>query len=143
LMGAIANLRPELYNGIVAEVPFVDVLTTMLDDTIPLTTFEYEEWGNPHIKEQYDWMAQYSPYDNVKRQAYPNMLIRTGLHDSQVQYWEPAKWMAKLRDMNTSKNLLLMAVNMEAGHGGVTGRYKKIKEQAESLSFFLALEQKK
>lgn len=143
LIGAVANLRPDLYNGMIAEVPFVDVLTTMLDDTIPLTTFEYEEWGNPHIKDQYDWMAQYSPYDNVKKQSYPNLLIRTGLHDSQVQYWEPAKWIARLRDMKTSKNLLLMAVNMEAGHGGVTGRYKNLKEQAESLSFALAIEQKK
>lgn len=142
LMGAVANLRPDLYRGMIAEVPFVDVLTTMLDDTIPLTTFEYEEWGNPHIKEQYDWMAQYSPYDNVKRQAYPNLLVRTGLHDSQVQYWEPAKWVAKLRDMNTSNNLILMSVNMEAGHGGVTGRYKHLKEEAESLSFALALEKK-
>ncbi len=142
LMGAIANLRPDLYNGIIAEVPFVDVLTTMLDDTIPLTTFEYEEWGNPNIKEQYDWMAQYSPYDNVKKQDYPNMLIRTGLHDSQVQYWEPAKWVARLRDMNTSNNLLLLSTDMEAGHGGVTGRYKSLKEQAESLSFALALEKK-
>lgn len=143
LMGVVANLRPDLYNGLIAEVPFVDVLTTMLDDTIPLTTFEYEEWGNPHIKEQYEWMAQYSPYDNVKKQAYPHMLIRTGLHDSQVQYWEPAKWVAKLRDLNTSDNLILMSVNMEAGHGGVTGRYKHLKEQAESLSFALVLEQKK
>ncbi len=143
LMGVIANLRPDLYNGIIAEVPFVDVLTTMLDDTIPLTTFEYEEWGNPNIKEQYDWMAQYSPYDNMKKQDYPNMLIRTGLHDSQVQYWEPAKWVAKLRDVNTSSNLILMSTNMEAGHGGVTGRYKHLKEQAESLSFSLALESKK
>jgi oligopeptidase B len=140
LMGAVANMRPDLYRGIIAEVPFVDVLNTMLDDSIPLTTSEYEEWGNPHIKEQYDWMAQYSPYDNVKKQAYPNMLIRTGLHDSQVQYWEPAKWLAKLHDMNTSNNLLLLSTNMEAGHGGVTGRYKQLKEEAESLSFALVLE---
>lgn len=140
LMGAVANMRPDLYKGIIAEVPFVDVLTTMLDDTIPLTTFEYEEWGNPHIKEQYQWIAAYSPYDNVKKQDYPNMLVRTGLHDSQVQYWEPAKWVARLRDDNTSKNLILLATNMEAGHGGVTGRYKELKEQAETLSFALALE---
>jgi oligopeptidase B len=143
LMGAVANMRPDLYNGMIAEVPFVDILTTMLDDSIPLTTGEYEEWGNPRIKEQYDWMAKYSPYDNVKRQAYPNMLIRTGFHDSQVQYWEPAKWTARLRDLNTSDSLILLSVDMEAGHGGVTGRYKQLKEQAESLSFPLALEGEK
>jgi oligopeptidase B len=138
LMGVIANLRPDLYHGIIAEVPFVDVLTTMLDDSIPLTTFEYEEWGNPHIKDQYDWMRAYSPYDNVKKQSYPHMLVRTGLHDSQVQYWEPAKWVARLRDSNTSSSSIFLATHMDAGHGGVTGRYKELKEEAETLSFALS-----
>lgn len=140
LMGAVANMRPDLYNGIVAEVPFVDVITTMFDDSIPLTTFEYEEWGNPNIKQQYRWMRAYSPYDNVKSQAYPNMLVRTGLHDSQVQYWEPAKWVAKLRDHNTGKNPIFLHVNMDAGHGGASGRYKRLKEEAEIMTFILWLE---
>lgn len=143
LMGAITNMRPDLYNGIVAEVAFVDVLTTMLDDTIPLTTFEYEEWGNPNIKQQYNWMKAYSPYDQVKAQSYPNMLIRTGLHDSQVQYWEPAKWAAKLRDHNSGKSEIFLHVNMDAGHGGASGRYKRLKEEAQSMAFVLWLESKK
>lgn len=143
LMGAITNIRPDLYKGIIAEVAFVDVLTTMLDDTIPLTTFEYEEWGNPNIKAQYNWMKAYSPYDNVKPQAYPNMLIRTGLHDSQVQYWEPTKWAAKLRDNNTGKNLIFLHVNMDAGHGGASGRYKRLKEESQSMAFVLWLESQK
>lgn len=143
LMGAIANLRPDLYNGIVAEVPFVDVLTTMLDDTIPLTTFEYQEWGNPNIKSQYNWMKAYSPYDNVEKKAYPNMLIRSGFHDSQVQYWEPTKWTAKLRVNNTSNSLILLRTNMEAGHGGLSGRYQRLQEAAEMVGFLLWLENKK
>ena len=106
-MGAVVNMAPELYNGIIAAVPFVDVLTTMLDDSIPLTTGEYDEWGNPNEKNYYDYMKSYSPYDNVKEQDYPNMLITTGLHDSQVQYFEPAKWVSKLRDMKTDDNILL------------------------------------
>ncbi|MFN8792115.1 MAG: S9 family peptidase [Bdellovibrionales bacterium] len=142
LMGAVANLRPDLYHGMIADVPFVDVLTTMLDDTIPLTTFEYEEWGNPNIKAQYNWMRAYSPYDQVKAQAYPNMLIRTGLHDSQVQYWEPAKWAAKLRDFNTGPHRIFLNVNMDAGHGGASGRYKRLKEEAQAIAFVLDLENK-
>lgn len=140
LMGAIMNMRPELYHGIIAAVPFVDVLTTMLDDTIPLTTNEYEEWGNPNDKKFYKYMKSYSPYDNVKRQAYPNLLITTGLHDSQVQYWEPAKWLAKLRTHSTSSNLLLMKTDLEAGHSGTTGRFKSLAEDALDYAFFLMLE---
>lgn len=143
LMGAIANIRPELYSGLVAEVPFVDVLTTMLDDTIPLTTFEYQEWGNPNIKSQYNWMKEYSPYDNVEKKAYPNMLVRSGFHDSQVQYWEPTKWVAKLREHNTADTLILLRTNMEAGHGGLSGRYQRLQEAAEMISFLLWLENKK
>jgi dienelactone hydrolase len=124
LMGAVANMAPELYNGIVAGVPFVDVVTTMLDDSIPLTTFEYDEWGNPNDKVYYDYMKSYSPYDNVKNQMYPNMYVSTGLHDSQVQYWEPAKWVAKLRDQDKNKNLIFLDTNMEAGHGGASGRFE-------------------
>ena len=122
LMGAVANMAPDLFHGIIADVPFVDVITTMLDDTIPLTTSEYDEWGNPNVKEYYDYMLSYSPYDQVKEQAYPNMLVYTGLHDSQVQYWEPAKWVARLRDMKTDDNMLVMKTNMDAGHGGASGR---------------------
>ena len=140
LMGVIANTNPELYNGIVSVVPFVDVLTTMLDDTIPLTTGEYDEWGNPNEKEFYDYIKSYSPYDNVKAQEYPNMLVTTGLHDSQVQYWEPAKWVAKLRELKTDDNILLLHTNMEAGHGGASGRFESIKETAEEYAFILDLE---
>ena len=140
LMGVIANMAPELYRGIIAQVPFVDVMTTMLDDTIPLTTGEYDEWGNPNEKKSYDYMLSYSPYDNVKAQEYPNMYISTGLHDSQVQYWEPAKWVAKLRAIKTGKNLLFMDTNMEAGHGGASGRFEAIRELAKEFSFFLDLE---
>ena len=140
LMGAIVNMAPGLYNGIVAAVPFVDVVTTMLDDSIPLTTGEYDEWGNPNEKEYYDYMKSYSPYDNVVAQDYPNMLVTTGLHDSQVQYWEPAKWVAKLRALKTNKNLLLMHTNMEAGHGGASGRFEALKEVAEEYAFLLDLE---
>ena len=140
LMGAIVNMTPELYNGVVAAVPFVDVVTTMLDDTIPLTTGEYDEWGNPNEKEYYEYMKSYSPYDNVVAQNYPNMLVTTGLHDSQVQYWEPAKWVAKLRELKTDKNLLLLHTNMEAGHGGASGRFEALKEVAEEYAFLLDLE---
>ncbi len=140
LMGGIANMAPELYNGIIAAVPFVDVLSTMLDDTIPLTTGEYDEWGNPNKKEYYDYMKKYSPYDNVKAQDYPNMLVTTGFHDSQVQYWEPAKWIAKLREMKTDNNKLLFHINMDAGHGGASGRFEALKEVAEDYAFLLDLE---
>lgn len=140
LMGVIANESPELYNGIIAQVPFVDVVTTMLDDTIPLTTGEYDEWGNPNNKKYYDYMLSYSPYDNVKEQKYPNMYISTGLHDSQVQYWEPAKWVAKLREMKTNNNFLFLDTNMDAGHGGASGRFEALKDLAKEFSFLLDLE---
>ena len=140
LMGAVINMAPELYHGVIAQVPFVDVITTMLDDTIPLTTGEYDEWGNPNIKKYYDYMKSYSPYDNVMAQDYPNMYVSTGLHDSQVQYWEPAKWVAKLRALKTDKNLLLLDTNMDAGHGGASGRFEALKELAKEFSFLLDLE---
>ncbi len=140
LMGVVINIAPELYNGVIAQVPFVDVVTTMLDDTIPLTTGEYDEWGNPNDKIYYDYMKSYSPYDNVKAQDYPNMLVTTGLHDSQVQYWEPAKWVAKLRTKKTDKNILLLNTNMDAGHGGASGRFEALKETAKEFSFLLDLE---
>ncbi|NND09894.1 MAG: S9 family peptidase [Flavobacteriaceae bacterium] len=140
LMGAIANMSPELYNGIIGAVPFVDVVTTMLDDSIPLTTGEYDEWGNPKKKEYYEYMKSYSPYDNVKSQEYPNMLITTGLHDSQVQYWEPAKWVAKLRSLKTDSNLLLLRTNMDTGHGGASGRFEALREDAEEYAFLFYLE---
>ncbi|TPN88648.1 S9 family peptidase [Aquimarina algicola] len=140
LMGAVVNMAPELYNGVIAAVPFVDVVTTMLDDSIPLTTGEYDEWGNPNEENYYQYMKSYSPYDNVTAQAYPNMLVTTGLHDSQVQYWEPAKWVAKLRELKTDNNLLLLHTNMEAGHGGASGRFEALKEVAEEYAFLLDLE---
>lgn len=140
LMGVIVNWAPELYNGVIAQVPFVDVMTTMLDDTIPLTTGEYDEWGNPNTKKYYDYMLSYSPYDNVSAQKYPNMYISTGLHDSQVQYWEPAKWVAKLRNKKTNDNLLFLNTNMDAGHGGASGRFEALKELAKEFSFLLDLE---
>ena len=139
LMGGIVNIQPELYKGVVAQVPFVDVVTTMLDDTIPLTTGEYDEWGNPNNKEYYDYMLSYSPYDNVEKKAYPNMLVTTGLHDSQVQYWEPAKWVAKLRDYKTDDNMLLMHINMDTGHSGASGRFEAFKEVAMVQGFLLGL----
>jgi oligopeptidase B len=141
LMGAIANMKPNLYNGIIAQVPFVDVVTTMLDDTIPLTTGEYDEWGNPNEKEYYDYMLSYSPYDNVVKQDYPNLYISTGFHDSQVQYWEPAKWIAKLRALKTNSTKLYLDTNMETGHGGASGRFESLKELAKEFSFLLDLEQ--
>lgn len=142
LMGAIVNMNPGLYNGIIAAVPFVDVISTMLDDSIPLTTGEYDEWGNPNNKEYYDYIKSYSPYDQVEAKAYPNMLVTTGLHDSQVQYWEPAKWVAKLRELKTDNNMLFLHTNMEAGHGGASGRFDALKETAEEYTFFLMLEGK-
>ncbi len=137
LMGAVVNMRPELFRGIIAGVPFVDVVTTMLDETIPLTTFEYDEWGNPNDPEYYEYMLSYSPYDNVVPQDYPAMLVTSGLHDSQVQYWEPTKWVAKLRDLKTDDNPLLLKTNMEAGHGGAAGRYQRYKEIAMQYAFLL------
>jgi len=139
LMGAVLNLRPDLYNGVVAAVPFVDVVTTMLDESIPLTTFEFDEWGNPKEKEYYDYMLSYSPYDNVQAMEYPNILVTTGYWDSQVQYWEPAKWVAKLRDHKTDDNILVFHINMEAGHGGVSGRFRRYKETALEYAFMLDL----
>ncbi|MBC7887921.1 MAG: S9 family peptidase [Ferruginibacter sp.] len=140
LMGAIINMRPDLWNGVIAAVPFVDVLTTMSDPSIPLTTNEYDEWGNPASKVSYEYMKSYSPYDNVEKKSYPNMLVTTGLHDSQVQYFEPAKWVAKLRAMKTDSNHLFLFTNMEAGHGGASGRYKPLKDKAREYAFLLALE---
>jgi len=140
LMGAIMNMAPQLYNGVIAAVPFVDVVTTMLDDSIPLTTGEYDEWGNPNNRDYYEYMKQYSPYDNVVAQNYPNTLVTTGLHDSQVQYWEPAKWVAKLRELKTDNNKLLFHTNMDAGHGGASGRFEALKEVAEEYAFLLDLE---
>lgn len=142
LMGAVANMAPELYKGIVAQVPFVDVITTMFDDSIPLTTGEYDEWGNPNEREYYEYMKSYSPYDNIEAKAYPNMLVTTGLHDSQVQYFEPAKWVAKLRELKTDDNLLLFNINMDAGHGGASGRFEALKETAKEYAFLLDLEGK-
>ncbi len=142
LMGAVANMRPDLFKGILAGVPFVDVVTTMLDDSIPLTTGEYDEWGNPNDINYYIYMLSYSPYDQVEKKGYPNMLVTTGLHDSQVQYFEPAKWVAKLREMKTDKNLILMKTDMEAGHGGATGRFKRLKEVVFEYAFMLKLLEK-
>ena len=139
LMGAVVNMKPELFRGVIAAVPFVDVVTTMLDESIPLTTGEYDEWGNPNNKDSYEYMLSYSPYDQVKAQDYPAMLITTGLHDSQVQYWEPAKWIARLRKMRTNNEPLLMYCNMETGHGGASGRFESLKETAMEYAFFLDL----
>lgn len=139
LMGAIANMRPDLWAGIISAVPFVDVVTTMLDESIPLTTGEYDEWGNPNDKEYYDYIKSYSPYDNIEAKDYPPMLITTGLHDSQVQYWEPAKYVAKLRELKTDNNPLLFDTNLEAGHGGASGRFARLKEIAQRYAFVLDL----
>ena len=136
LMGAVINQEPEMFRAVVAAVPFVDVVTTMLDESIPLTTGEYEEWGNPNEKEYYEYMLSYSPYDNVEAQNYPAMFVTTGLHDSQVQYWEPAKWVAKLRNLKTDENLLILHTNMDAGHGGASGRFEQYKESAMEYAFF-------
>jgi oligopeptidase B len=140
LMGGIINMKPEIFKGIVADVPFVDVLTTMLDKTIPLTTGEYNEWGNPEDLEYYNYIKSYSPYDNVEAKEYPNMLVTTGLHDSQVQYFEPAKWVAKLRELKTDNNLLLLYTDMDSGHGGASGRFDVLKDIARSYSFLIDLE---
>lgn len=140
LMGAIMNMKPELWNGIISQVPFVDVVNTMLDETIPLTTNEYDEWGNPNQKEAYQYMKSYSPYENIERKKYPNTLVTTGLHDSQVQYFEPAKWVAKLRDMKTDNNLLLLKTDMEYGHGGASGRFDYLKDVALVYAFMFKLE---
>jgi oligopeptidase B len=140
LMGAVVNQAPELYNGVIAAVPFVDVVTTMMDESIPLTTGEYDEWGNPAEPDAFEYMLSYSPYDNVGAHDYPNMLVTTGLHDSQVQYWEPAKWVARLRRLKTDDNVLLMHTNMEAGHGGASGRFESIRETARDYAFLLMLE---
>lgn len=140
LMGAVMNMRPDLFKGLVASVPFVDVVTTMLDETIPLTTGEFQEWGNPKNKEYYDYILSYSPYDNVEAKNYPNLLVTSGLHDSQVQYWEPTKWVAKLRDLKTDDNLLLLHTNMEAGHGGASGRFNALKELALEYTYLFYLE---
>ncbi|HSJ68138.1 MAG TPA: S9 family peptidase [Anditalea sp.] len=140
LMGTVMNLRPDLYHGIIAAVPFVDVVTTMLDESIPLTTGEFDEWGNPKNKEYYDYMLSYSPYDNIEAKDYPHLLITSGLHDSQVQYWEPTKWAAKLRELKTDDNLLLLYTNMDAGHGGASGRFNSLKELAMEYAFILKLE---
>ena len=137
LMGAIANLAPQEYQGIIAQVPFVDVVTTMLDDSLPLTTNEYDEWGDPKVRSFYDYMLSYSPYDNVTRQAYPAMLVTTGLWDSQVQYFEPAKWVAKLADMHLGDQPLLFHVDMQAGHGGKSGRFERFREIAREYAFIL------
>ena len=135
-------MSPELYNGVISAVPFVDVVTTMLDESIPLTTGEYDEWGNPNEKEYYDYMLSYSPYDNIRSVEYPNTLVTTGLHDSQVQYWEPAKWVAKLRTYKTDNNALFLVTNMEAGHSGSSGRFNALKETAKEYAFMLQLEGK-
>jgi len=142
LVGAVANIAPDRFNGMIAAVPFVDVVSTMLDESIPLTTNEFDEWGNPKNLESYEYMLSYSPYDNVKEQDYPHMLVTTGYFDSQVQYWEPAKWVAKLRDKKTDENLLLFHTNMEAGHGGASGRFRRYREEAMRYAFMLKLEQK-
>jgi oligopeptidase B len=137
LMGAVVNKRPDLFKAVVADVAFVDVVTTMLDESIPLTTGEFDEWGNPKIKEFYDYMLSYSPYDNVEAQEYPSMLVTSGLHDSQVQYWEPTKWVAKLRTLKTDSNPLLLVTNMDAGHGGSSGRFERLKEIAREYAFLI------
>jgi oligopeptidase B len=142
LMGAVINMKPELFRGVIANVPFVDVVTTMLDESIPLTTGEFQEWGNPKHQEYYEYMLSYSPYDNVESKEYPNLLITSGLHDSQVQYWEPTKWVAKLREKKTDSNLLLLHTNLEAGHGGASGRFNALKELALEYTFLLMLEGK-
>jgi oligopeptidase B len=137
LMGAVANMRPDLYRAIVSHVPFVDVMNTMLDPTLPLTIAEYEEWGDPNHAEAFAYMLQYSPYDNLASKAYPAMLVKTSLHDSQVMYWEPAKYVAKLRTLKSDDNLLLLETNMSAGHGGASGRYDYLKEIALDYAFLL------
>ena len=142
LVGVVLNEAPQLYRSVIAAVPFIDVMTTMLDESIPLTTGEYDEWGNPNDKIYYDYMLSYSPYDNVKKQEYPNLMVTAGYHDSQVQYWEPAKWVAKLRTHKTDNNALFLVTNMEAGHSGASGRFNALKETAKEYAFMLQLEGK-
>ncbi|UBB89158.1 S9 family peptidase [Candidatus Kaistella beijingensis] len=142
LVGAVINYEPNLFNGVVAQVPFVDVVTTMLDEEIPLTTGEFDEWGNPKKKKYYEYVKSYSPYDNVEAKNYPNILITTGLHDSQVQYWEPAKWTAKLRELKTDQNILVFKTDMSSGHGGASGRFESLKEDALEYAFLMKLENK-
>ncbi|MBL7900298.1 MAG: S9 family peptidase, partial [Crocinitomicaceae bacterium] len=137
LMGAVSNMRPDLWRGIISNVPFVDVVTTMLDDSIPLTTGEYDEWGNPNELKYYKYMKSYSPYDNIEPKNYPAMLVTSGLHDSQVQYWEPTKYVAKLRALKTDANVLLLQTNMKAGHGGASGRFEQLHEIAMEYTFLL------
>ena len=141
-MGAAVNERPELWKGIIAAVPFVDVVTTMLDDTIPLTTGEYDEWGNPNEKGYYEYMLSYSPYDNVAPRDYPTMLETTGLHDSQLQYWEPAKWVSKIRKLKTNDTPILLFTNLKTGHSGASGRFERYKETAMEYAFLLDLAEK-
>ena len=136
-MGAVVNMTPELFKGVISAVPFVDVLTTMSDPSIPLTSNEYDEWGNPANEEEYRYIKSYSPYDNIDTRDYPNILVTTGLYDSQVQYWEPAKWVARLRDRKTDSNRLLLHTNMEAGHGGASGRFRRHRETALQYTFLL------
>ena len=138
-MGAIANMRPDLWKGILAVVPFVDVVTTMLDEDIPLTTGEYDEWGNPANEEYYHYLKSYSPYDNVMPQNYPAMFVRTGYHDSQVQYWEPAKWVTKIRTHKTNDTPLIFMCDMNTGHSGASGRFKQYRETAREYAFMLSL----
>ena len=140
LMGAIVNMEPELYRGIVSNVPFVDVVTTMSDPSIPLTTGEYSEWGNPEIKEEFEYILRYSPYDNIDKLEYPSILVTAGLWDSQVQYYEPAKYVAKLRDYNQSDNPIIMKVNMSAGHSGNSGRFESLREVAMEYAFLLRVD---
>jgi oligopeptidase B len=139
LMGAVINMAPDLFKGVIAHVPWVDVITTMLDADVPLTTSEFDEWGDPRDPKYYDYMLSYSPYDQVEAKDYPNLLVTTGLHDSQVQYWEPAKWVAKLRALKTDENVLLLRTNMHAGHGGASGRYGRYAETAFDYAFLLDL----
>ena len=138
LMGAVVNMRPDLFKAVIAQVPFVDVMNTMLDASLPLTTSEYIEWGNPNEKEAYDYMVKYSPYDNVKAQNYPNMLVEVSINDSQVPFWEGAKFAAKIRAMKTGDNTILLKTNMGAGHGGASGRYDKLKEVAFDYAYALS-----
>ena len=140
LMGAVINMAPEIWNGVIAQVPFVDVVNTMLDETIPLTTNEYDEWGNPNNKEAYDYMKSYSPYENIEAKQYPNLLVTTGLHDSQVQYFEPAKWVAKLRTLHQGNNVILLKTDMDYGHGGASGRFDYLKDVALNYAFLFKLE---
>jgi oligopeptidase B len=139
LVGTAVNMRPELFKAVVAHVPFVDCVNTMLDDTLPLTTIEYEEWGNPNDKNYFEYILSYSPYDNIKSQPYPHVFVTAGLNDPRVTYWEPAKWVAKLREFKTDSNIVLLKTNMEAGHWGKTGRYESLKELAEEFTFILII----